>query len=69
MTRSREEILEILSLFFEGKLSSRKKPFSKILQHKGPRANFTTPQERGGHNYGYMQIDELLAGTPFVDKE
>lgn len=64
----RQKLFHILELILDGKIDSSKVPLAKIFNTmRGPRAEYVSPQDRGQHNYGYMEVDEMLAGTPFYE--
>lgn len=62
----RQKLFEILRLILDGKIDSSETPLAGIFNQKGPRQTYISPQRRGGHNSGYMQMDEL-GGNPFVE--
>lgn len=64
-TERRQKLFQILELILEGKIDSSKTPLAKIFNQTGPRKQYVSPQDRASHNYGYMELDEMLAGTPF----
>lgn len=61
----RQKLLNILNLILDGKIDSSKTPLARIFNQQGPRQQYVSPKDRGMHNSGYMEIDEMLAGTPF----
>lgn len=61
----RQKLFHILELIFSGKIDSEKVPLSRIFNQMGPRQRYISPKDRASHNYGYMELDEMLAGTPF----
>lgn len=61
----RRKLFEIINMIFNNQIDSSKKPMSDIFNQLGPRQRYVSPKERSTHNYGYMEMDEMLAGTPF----
>jgi hypothetical protein len=61
----RQKLFQILELILEGKIDSSKTPMARIFNQQGPRQQYVSPKDRGMHNSGYMEVDEMLAGTPF----
>lgn len=61
----RQKLFRILELILEGKIDSSKTPLARIFNQQGPRQKYVSPKDRAAHNYGYMEVDEMLAGTPF----
>ena len=35
-------------------------------EHGGGRVSYHSPQDRSSYNYGYMEVDEMGAGTPNI---
>ena len=63
----RQKLFHILELILDGKIDSSNTPLAQIFNQSGPRQKYVSPKDRGSYNYGYMQSDEMSAGTPFVD--
>lgn len=61
----RQRLFRILELILDGKIDSSKTPLARIFNQQGPRQQYVSPKDRGMHNSGYMETDEMLAGTPF----
>lgn len=61
----RQKLFHILELILDGKIDSSKTPLGKIFNQQGPRQSYVSPKDRSTYNYGYMETDEMLAGTPF----
>jgi hypothetical protein len=61
----RQKLFRILELILEGKIDSSKTPLARIFNQQGPRQQYVSPKDRATHNNGYMEVDEMLAGTPF----
>lgn len=61
----RQKLFHILELILDGKIDSSKTPLARIFNQMGPRQQYVSPRDRGMHNSGYMEVDEMLAGTPF----
>ncbi len=61
----RQKLFHILELILDGKIDSSKTPLADIFNQRGPRQSYVSPKNRSTHNYGYMELDEMLAGTPF----
>lgn len=57
---------KLIKNILEGKVVNL--PESSVLQNPQgqPRPNYRSPSERSSYNYGYMEIDEIGAGTPTV---
>jgi hypothetical protein len=62
----RQKLFEIIQMILDGKIDSSKTPLAPIFNQQGPRQTYISPQRRGGNNYGYMEMQEFLAGTPNV---
>lgn len=62
----RQKLFHILELILDGKIDSSKTPLAKIFNQMGPGQRYVSPKDRASHNYGYMETDEMLAGTPFI---
>ena len=63
--KRRQKLFHILELIIDGKIDSSKVNIGKIYNQKGPRQTYVSPKDRASYNYGYMEVDEMLAGTPF----
>jgi len=61
----RQKLFHIMELILDGKIDSSKTPLARIFNQLGPRQQYVSPKDRGSHNSGYMEMDEMLAGTPF----
>jgi hypothetical protein len=61
----RQKLFRILELILEGKIDSSKTPLARIFNQQGPRQQYISPKDRASNNYGYMEISEMLSGTPF----
>jgi hypothetical protein len=61
----RQKLFQILELILEGQIDSSKTPLARIFDQQGPRQQYVSPKDRAAHNYRYMEVDEMLAGTPF----
>ena len=59
----RQKLFEIIRLILDGKIDSSETSLAGIFNQKGPRQTYVSPQNRGGNNYGYMQMDETTIGT------
>lgn len=64
----RQKLFEIVRLILDGKIDSSKVPVAEIFNQNGPRQTYVSPQRRGGHNSGYMEMQEFLVGNPFVNE-
>lgn len=72
-TKKRRRLLRKLLLkkliknILEGKVVTVPEPEGELYNSQGqPRPNYHSPNERSGYNYGYMEIDEIGAGTPTI---
>lgn len=63
----RQKLFHIIELILDGKIDSSKTPLADIFNQRGPRQSYVSPKDRSSHNYGYMESDEMLAGTPFYE--
>jgi hypothetical protein len=61
----RQKLFHILELILDGKIDSSKTPLAELFNQREPRQSYVSPKNRATHNYGYMEINEMLAGTPF----
>jgi hypothetical protein len=61
----RQWLFHILELILDGKIDSSKTPLADIFNQRGPRQSYVSPKDRATRNYGYMEFNEMLAGTPF----
>jgi hypothetical protein len=61
----RQRLFHILELILDGKIDSSKTPLADIFNQRGPRQVYVSPKDRATRNYGYMELNEMLAGTPF----
>ncbi len=62
----RQKLFDIIRLILDGKIDSSKTPLAGIFNQQGPRQTYVSPQRRGGHNSGYMQMDELPIDTIII---
>jgi len=68
-TERRQRLFHIIEMILDGKIDSSKTPLAKIFNQNGPRQRYVSPKDRSTHNYGYMEVDEMMAGTPFYGDE
>lgn len=61
----RQKLFHIIELILDGKIDSSKIPLARIFNQQGPRQQYVSSKDRASHNSGYMEMDEMLAGTPF----
>lgn len=64
--RKRQKLIAIIQAIMAGKINSKKSPQEPIFNGNGTRQIYISPKDRATHNYGYMEADEMMAGTPFV---
>lgn len=65
----RQKLFRILEMILGGKLDSSKEPQAAIFNpNEPPRKTYVSPKDRSGYNYGYMEMNEMLAGTPFYEE-
>lgn len=58
-------LLKLLRKIQRGEIDSSKVPLDELYQmHTGSRKEYQSPADRSQYNYGYMEIDEMMAGTP-----
>ena len=63
-TRKRRELMEIIRAILNGEIDSSEHPVQRYFSNRiAPRADYISPRDRSQYNYGYMEIDEMLAGT------
>lgn len=61
----RQKLFHIMELILDGKIDSSKTPLARIFNQSGPRQKYVSPKDRASNNSGYMEMKEMLAGTPF----
>ena len=61
----RQKLCHILELILDSKVDSSKSPLADIFNQRGPSQSYVSPKDRASHNYGNMELNEMLAGTPF----
>jgi hypothetical protein len=66
-SKRRTKLLELIQFILDGKIDSSETVLAPIFNQSGPRQTYVSPQARGGHNSGYMQMDEFLVGNPFAE--
>ena len=65
--KRRKKLMEILQAILSGEIDSKKVPTDQLFNVQySPRAEYVSPGDRSQYNYRYMEIDEMLAGTPNV---
>lgn len=68
-TERRQKLFHLIEMILDGKIDSSKVPLQKIFNQRGPRQRYVSPKDRGSYNYGYMELDEMMAGTPFYGEQ
>lgn len=68
-TERRQKLFHIIEMILDGKIDSSKTPLNKIFNPKVPRQRYVSPKDRSSYNYGYMELDEMMAGTPFYGEQ
>lgn len=61
----RQKLFQIMELILDGKIDSSKTPLARIFNQDGPRQKYVSTKDRASNNSGYMQMNEMLAGTPY----
>jgi hypothetical protein len=65
--KRRKRLMRILQAILSGEIDSRKAPVDEYFNFEtAPRLQYVSPRDRSQYNYRYMNIDEMLAGTPNV---
>lgn len=62
----RQKLFEVIKLILDGKIDSSETILAGIFDQQGPRQTYVSPLNRGGWNYDYMEMQEFLAGNPYV---
>jgi len=57
-TSRRQKLISIIDSILSGTIDSKDTPLAKIFD-QGPRQQFVSPNDRGTHNYGYMEVSEM----------
>lgn len=58
---------KLIDNILEGKVDTKIQPDHELFSTQGqPRPEYSSPEERSGYNYGYMNINEMGAGTPTI---
>ena len=65
--KRRKKLLDILQAILSGDIDSKKVPEDEYFNmNNTPRMEYIGPRERSQYNNRYMEIDEMLAGTPNI---
>jgi hypothetical protein len=63
----RKKLMRILQAILSGEIDSKKVPIDEYFNFTtAPRMQYVSPRDRSQYNYRYMEIDEMLAGTPNI---
>ena len=63
--KRRKALLRLIQIILGGEFDSSKIPLDEILRlHSGPTREYISPKDRNHNNYRYMEIGEMMAGTP-----
>jgi hypothetical protein len=63
----RQKLFHILQAILSGELDSSKAPLSKLFNQRVPRLEYVSPNDRSTYNSRYMELQEMLSGTPFYE--
>lgn len=64
-SKRRKALLRLIHAVLSGKFDSDKIPLDEIFKlHSGPTREYISPKDRNHNNYRYMEIGEMMAGTP-----
>lgn len=64
--KRRQALLRLVQAILSGKIDSRKIPLDELFRlHSGPTREYISPKDRNHNNYRYMEIGEMMAGTPY----
>ena len=65
--KRRKKLLSILQAILSGEIDSTKMPVDEYFNmNNTPRMEYVGPKDRSQYNYRYMEVDEMLAGTPNI---
>jgi len=63
--KRRKALLQLIQAVLSGEIDSTKMPVDELLRlHTGPTREYISPRDRNHNNYRYMEIGEMMAGTP-----
>lgn len=57
---------KLLQQILEGKFDNTPVLLDNLYNNNPPRRQYLSPRDRDTYNYGYMELDEIGAGTPNV---
>jgi hypothetical protein len=63
--KRRQALMRLLKLIESGTLDTSRHPMGKIFNQMTPRMQYVSPDARSSYNYGFMEIDEMMSGTPY----
>jgi hypothetical protein len=65
--KRRKKLMRVLHAILSGEIDSQKVPIDEYFNVQySPRGEYVSPRDRSQYNYRYMEIDEMLAGTPNI---
>lgn len=65
--RRQKRLNSLLKAIKDGDIDSKKVPVDELFNNKiAPRQQYISPDDRSSYNYQYMELDEMLAGTPNI---
>lgn len=72
----RKALLQLIDSVLSGKFDSGEEPINNLFEkdtparemspQAAPRPHYVSPRDRSTYNSGYMQVDEMTAGTPNI---
>jgi len=62
--RRKQLLLKLIQQISKGKFDNTPVLLDKLYSNKPPREQYISPRDRSTYNYGYMELDEMGAGTP-----
>ena len=63
--KRRKALLHLIQAILSGKIDSSKIPLDRLFRlNTGPTREYISPKDRNHNNYRYMEIGEMMAGTP-----
>ena len=74
--KRRKALLLLIDSVLSGKINSEQEPINNLFEkdtparemspQAAPRPHYVSPKDRSTYNSGYMQVDEMTAGTPNI---
>jgi hypothetical protein len=64
----RKRLIAFLKMILSGAVNSKRFPVQRVFEPNSPRREYISPDDRSTYNYGYMETDEMFAGTPYIGR-